>query len=211
MNRFALAALAFVVPSIGISVATASARSFSLKDPKNVNAIRFVLDARFEHISGWTTAIDGNITFDPEAPEKTTGRVVVQAGSLNAHHTSISDHMKQEMWLDATKHPTIEFNVTKVANVKKIDGADPEWSMDVTGDFTLKGVTKAITIPVRIAHMPGQLTKRNRGPAGDLMAVRSTFKFNRRDFGVNGNQTADIVADEVEVSFSIAAFSPNAN
>jgi hypothetical protein len=42
------------------------------------------------------------------------------------------------------------------------------------------------------------------------MALRSSFTFNRRDFGVDGNQTADIVADEVRVDFSIAAFAPAA-
>jgi polyisoprenoid-binding protein YceI len=206
MNRVSIAAIATVTFAIAYGYTTAA--NFSLKDPKGVNTITFMLDGRFEHIQGYTTAVDGNITFDPAAPEKTTGKVVVQAGSLQATVPNLGEHMKQPLWLDVANHPTIEFNVTKVSSVKKLEGADPAWSMDVTGDFTLRGVTKPMTIPVKVTHMPGQLAKRNRGAVGDLMAVRSTFTFNRRDFGVDGNQTADIVADVVTVSFSLAAFSP---
>ncbi|MEX2244064.1 MAG: YceI family protein [Fimbriimonadaceae bacterium] len=205
MKKHLLATL-LLVPVAAIAVTLVSARDYSLKDPKSVNAIRFVLDARFEHIGGYTTAIDGNIAFDPEAPEKTTGKVVVQADQIQMHHLNMNEHIKQEMWLDTAKHPTIEFVATKATNVKKIEGPDPEWTMDVTGDFTMKGVTKQITIPVRIAHMPGQLAKRNRGATGDLMAVRSSFTIKRSDYGVNGNQPLDIVADEIQVSFSLAAF-----
>jgi polyisoprenoid-binding protein YceI len=208
MKKPFLAALAVVVPALALAIAYKSATSFSLKDPKGVNTISFTLDGRFEHITGYTTAIDGNVTFDPAAPEKTSGKVVVQAGSLQATHTNMNEHMKQAMWLDTTQFPTIEFEITKVANVKVLEGTDPSWTMDVTGDFTLKGVKKSLTVPVKVTHMPGQLAKRNRGAVGDLMAIRSTFTFNRRDFGVNGNQVADIVADEVTVSFSIAAFAP---
>lgn len=208
MKRPVIIALSLLASAVALAYAYNSATSFSLKDPKGVNTISFTLDGRFEHITGYTTAIDGNVVFDPAAPEKTSGKVVVQAGSLQATHTNMNEHMKQAMWLDTTTFPTIEFEITKVTNVKKLEGTDPAWSMDVTGDFTLKGVKKSLTVPVKVTHMPGQLAKRNRGAAGDLMAIRSTFTFNRRDFGVNGNQTADIVADEVEVSFSIAAFSP---
>lgn len=204
MNRCSLVAATTVAFAIAYGYSTAA--SYSLKDPKGVNTITFTLDGRFEHIQGYTTAVDGTIDFDPAAPEKTTGKVVVQAGSLQTTMPGMANHIKEPMWIDAAQFPTIEFNVKSVANVKKLDGPDAAWSIDVTGDFTLRGVTKPITIPVTIAHMPGQLSKRNRGAAGDLMAVRSTFTFNRRDFGVAGNQTADIVADEVKVSFSLAAF-----
>jgi polyisoprenoid-binding protein YceI len=206
MNRFSIAAFATLAFVIAYGYTTAA--SYSLKDPKGVNTITFTLDGRFEHIQGYTTAVEGNITFDPAAPEKTSGKVVVQAASLQTTMPGMANHIKEPMWLDAAQFPTIEFNVTKVSNVKKLEGADSAWSMDVTGDFTLRGVTKSITVPVTIAHMPGQLSKRNRGAVGDLMAVRSTFTFNRRDFGVEGNQTPDIVANEIKVSFSLAAFAP---
>jgi polyisoprenoid-binding protein YceI len=209
MNRLTIAAAATTVFAFAYGYTTAA--SYSLKDPKGVNTITFTLDGRFEHIQGYTTAIEGDIAFDPAAPEKTTGKVVVQAGSLQTTMPGMANHIKEPMWLDAVQFPTIEFDVKSVANVKKLDGPDAAWSMDVTGDFTLRGVTKQITVPVRITHLPGQLSKRNRGAVGDLMAVRSSFSFNRRDFGVVGNQTADIVSDEVRVSFSLAAFSPRAN
>lgn len=203
MNKLSLAGLA----ALALAFAPYAGTSFSLKDPKGVNSIRFTLDGRFEHISGYTTAIDGNVVFDPAAPEKMTGKITVQADSLVAHHPTLTQHMKQAMWLDAATYPTITFEIKKVENVKKTDSKDPEWKMDVTGDFTLKGVTKSMTVPVTVTHMPGQLSKRNR-VAGDLMAIRSEFTFNRMDFKVEGNQTPDIVSETVQVDFSIAAFAP---
>jgi polyisoprenoid-binding protein YceI len=202
-----LAIIAAVVPVLALALAYREATAFTFKDPKGVNVIRFTLDGRLEQLSGWTSGVSGDMTFDPADPTSLKGKVVVDAATMEMSHTNMTGHMKSELWLDVAKHPTITFESKKVANVKKLDGPDPAWTMDVTGDFTLKGVTKSITVPVRVTHLPGQLARRNRGP-GDVTVVRSSFSINRREYGVEGNQHVDIVADEVQVSFSIGAFAP---
>lgn len=207
MKRPLLLFVAIVVPMLGLAVAYRSATSYTFKDPKGVNVIRIMLDGRLEQFSGWTGGVSGDLTFDPENPMALAGKVVVDAASIQMSNPNMTGHIMEEMWLDVAKYPTITFEAKKVANIKKLDGPDPSWSMDVTGDFTLHGTTKSITVPVTVTHLPGQLIKRNRG-AGDVMVVRSSFTFDRTQYGVNGNQPVDVVANNVKVEFSIAAFAP---
>ena len=206
MQKPLLICLALVVSVLSLALVASKATSFTLKDPKNINSIRFMLDGRIEQFGGFTTGISGDFTFDPDNIEGTRGTVVVDANSLQATHPNMDDHIRGSMWLDTKKYPTIEFKVTKVAKVRKLDAEDDTWSMMVTGDFMMHGVTKSMTIPVRLTHLPGQLGKRNRGAKGDLIVLRSSFEIKRSDFGMSGNQMLDVVSDVVKVEFSIGSF-----
>ena len=205
MRKPLLICLALVVSVLSLAFVASKATSFTLKDPKNVNSMRFTLDGRIEQFSGLATGIEGDFTFDPEDVAATRGKVVVQADSLKTSVANMTEHMHGSMWLDTEKYPTIEFEIKKITNVKKLDSKDASWSMSVTGHFTMHGVTKSMTIPVRLTHLPGQLRKRNRR-AGDLIVLRSAFEIKRSDFGVIGNQTLDIVSDIVKIEFSIGSF-----
>ena len=202
--------LLFLVPALAASffllgLVHSKATSFTLKDPKSVNSIRFTLDGRIEQFSGMTSGISGDFTFDPEDIEATRGKVVVQAASLATNVANMTEYMRGPLWLDTEKYPTIEFVVKKIEGVRPVEAKDKTWTMSVTGDFTLHGVTKSVTIPVQLTHLPGELMKRNRG-AGDLIVLRSKFKIKRSDYGVKGNQPFDVVSDVVAIEFSIGAF-----
>ena len=205
MRKQLLIIIAVIVSLLSLAFVASQATSFTLKDPKSVNSMRFTLDGRIEQFSGVATGIAGDFTFDPDDVVATRGKVVVQAASLKTNVANMAEHMHGPMWLDTDKYPTIEFEIKKITNVKKLDSDDASWSMDVTGDFTMHGVTKSMTIPVRLTHLPGQLRKRNRR-AGDLIVLRSAFEIKRSDFGVIGNQTLDIVSDIVKIEFSIGSF-----
>ncbi|MCH8979375.1 MAG: YceI family protein [Armatimonadetes bacterium] len=200
---FLVPALAAVLFALGL--VRNNSTSFSLKDPKSVNSIRFTLDGRIEQFSGMTSGIAGDFTFDPEDVAATRGKVVVQAASLATNVANMTEYMRGTLWLDTDKYPTIEFEIKKIEGVRPVEAKDRTWTMSVTGDFTLHGVTKSITIPVRLTHLPGELKQRNRG-AGDLIVLRSKFKIKRSDYGVKGNQPFDVVSDIVEIEFSIGAF-----
>lgn len=206
MRKPLLITLALVVPVIVLAVAANSAKSFTLKDPKSVNSIQFMLDGRLEQFGGSTRGITGDFSFDPEDIEATRGTVVVDATSLKANHSDMDDHIQGSFWLDTKKFPTIEFKVTKVESVRKLDTEDDSWSMRVTGDFAMHGVTKQLTIPVQLTHLPGELGKRNRGAKGDLISLRSEFTIKRSDFGVDGGLPIDIVSDLIDIDFSLGAF-----
>lgn len=207
MKTLHFIALSSLIPAAVIASISAGATKFSLKDPKSVNVMRFTLDGRVEAISGLATDISGDVSFDPADIADTRGKVVVQTKSLATSHANMTEHMLSARWLDAAQFPTIEFDIKKVDNITKLEGADEAWSMNVTGDFLIHGITKSLTIPVRVTNLPGQLIKRNRNK-GDLMVLRSTFTIKRSDFGIDGEVPLDVVSDQVQIDFAISAFAP---
>jgi polyisoprenoid-binding protein YceI len=62
--------------------ALAATQTFDFKDPKGVNNAVFKLDAPLEAISGNATGVSGTVSFDPENPAATRGKIVVATSSL---------------------------------------------------------------------------------------------------------------------------------
>lgn len=185
-----------------------AAKTFSLKDPKGVNTIQFRLDGRIEQMTGHTTGISGDISFDPENPEATSGKVVIDASTIKMANPTMTEHLHSAQWIDVEKYPEITFEIVSVNDVEKTDAADATWTANVAGDFTMHGVTKRITIPVSAVHLPGQLPNRNRVP-GDLLVLRSQFDLSRKDFNINTGSPVDVVSDTIHVTFSVGSFAPN--
>src|SRR5882762_177084 len=142
-------------------VATASAyaapQSFDFKDPKGVNNAVFKLDAPLESINGSASGISGTVSFDPENPAATTGKIVVASESLTVPNPMQKEHLHSVNWLDTTKYPEISFEAKSLANVKT-DGNVT--TGDVTGTFTLHGVSKEITVPIKLTYLKDKLSSR---------------------------------------------------
>ena len=111
-------------------------------------------------------------------------------------------------WLDASSHPTITFVAKSVSKVEELkDG----FKAQLTGDFTLKGVTKELSVPVTFTYLPGMLGKRSNGAMeGDLLVLRSSFTINRSVYGIKPGQNSDKVAEEIELRLAIAGAAPDA-
>jgi polyisoprenoid-binding protein YceI len=180
------------------------AKTFSFEDPKGVNNMVFVLDSEIEPIMGITNGISGSLRYDPSAPEKATGKIVVEAESVQMLNSRMTAHVHTAEWLDVEKHSKITFAVKKITRVKPVDGKKPKYAFHVTGDFALKGVTREITAPVNVTHLPGKLKQRNHRGEGDLLVLRTRFTINRHDFKVG--VAMPHVADTVEVRVAIVGF-----
>lgn len=185
--------------------ALAGSQSFDFKDPKGVNNAVFKLDAPLEAINGQANGISGTVSYDPEKPEALTGKIVVEAKSLTVPNPMMVQHMHGGQWLDVAKFAEITFETTKVANVKR--GGDSA-TADVTGKFTLHGVTKEITAPVKLTYLKDKLGSRVPNLQGDLLVLRAKFTIKRADFGINPGAPADKVSDEIELTLSLAGAAP---
>lgn len=179
--------------------------TFTFEDPKKVNNILFLLDAPLEQISGSANGISGEVTGHPDNPADVRGKIVVRTESLQVPNPKMREHMLGEEWLDAAKHPEISFEIKSVANVQK-DG--DKGTADVTGVFTLKGVSKEITVPVQAHFLPGRLRERGGNVDGDILVLRSKFTIKRSDFGIKPGEHLDKVADDIQITLSIAGFRP---
>ncbi len=181
---------------------------FDFKDPKGVNAVQFYLDSLLEPIVGTASGVTGEITFDPDAPAATTGTIVVASSSLKTSNSTMTEHMLGDGWIDATAHPEITFELVKLDNVKTASGTT---TADASGKFTLKGVTKDITVPVKLTYLPDALEKRTKpGNKGDLLVVRGEFTINRADYGIKPGQNEDKVASEIKLTLAIVGSAPKA-
>lgn len=193
---FASATLAFAAPT-----------TFDFKDPKGVNAIQFSLDSLLEPIAGTASDITGSVSFDASDVAATQGAIVVAAKSLKVPNATMTEHLVSPGWIDAAGHPEIRFEFARLDEVKS--AGDQRWSAVAKGTFTLRGVTREVSIPVTLAHLPGQAGKRINKPdqGGDLLVVRGAFEIARADYGIKPGQNEDKVAPIVQLAFAVVGTS----
>ena len=193
-----------LLASLG-ATAPAALIDFDFKDPKGVNNVVFKTDAPLESINGVATAISGRVTFDPDNPGAVKGKIIVQASSLHLGNPMQKEHLHSDKWLDVAKYPEITFEVESAKNLKTQGNVT---TADVTGKFSLHGVTKTITVPVKLTFLKDQLKARLPGKDGDLLVIRANFKIKRSDFGINPGQGEEKVSDDIELNLSIAGAAP---
>ena len=197
---YAIAAVA----AMGASV-FAAPQTFDFKDPKGVNNAIFKTDAVLESINGAANGISGTVTFDPAKPGATKGKIVVAANSLTVPNKMMNGHLFSPMWLDVEKYPEITFEVKELKNVKTEGDVT---KADALGTFTLHGVSKELTVPVKLTYLQDKLGQRVPNAKGDLLVVRTNFEIKRSEFKINPGQGNDKVSDEINLSLSIAGASP---
>ena len=191
--------------SVATGAALAAPQSFDFKDPKGVNNAVFKLDAPLEAVNGNATGISGTVTFDPADPATTRGKIVVASSSLHVGNPMQQQHLLSDKWMDAAKYPEISFEAKEVKGVMTVGDTT---KADVTGMFTLKGISKEITVPVKFTYLKDKLGQRVPNQKGDLLVIRATFTIKRSDFGLMPGQMEEKVSDTIELTLSIAGASP---
>lgn len=195
-----------ILASIALAgAALAAPQTFDFKDPKGINNAGFKLDAPLEAINGSASDISGTVTFDLENPGATKGKIIVATGSLMLPNPMQKQHMLSDKWLNAVKFPEITFESKEFKNVKT---AGDTTTADATGTFTLKGVSKEITVPVKLTYLKDKLGERVPNQKGDLLVIRASFTIKRSDFNIMPGQFEDKVSDTIELTLSIAGASP---
>lgn len=120
----------------------------------------------------------------------------IQATSVNTASEMRDKHLRSEDFFFVEKFPEITFKSTKIEKV-----SDTEYK--ATGEFTMRGVTKVLTLPVTyLGEMKGMDGK-------PLVGFSVTTKLNRKEFGFNWNKALDngglLLSDEVTVEINIEA------
>lgn len=187
-------------------VASAAPQSFDFKDAKGVNNAVFKLDAPLEAINGSANGVSGTVEFDADKPATAKGKIVVTSKSLTVGNTMMQEHMHGDQWLDVAKYPEISFAVKELKNAKTEGNVT---TATAVGTFSLKGVEKEISAPVKLTYLKGKLADRTMGQMkGDLLVIRSTFTIKRSEFNIQAGKNEDKVANEIELTLSIAGAAP---
>lgn len=152
-------------------------------------------------VPGFFRDFTGTVNYDAKDVTKSTVEFTAKVTSVDTGVTGRDNHLRTKDFFEVEKFPEMTFKSTSVA--KKGKG----WI--VTGDLTMKGVTKSIAIPFEIS---GWLPAGER--SGAKMGIAGETTINRRDFGVNyGNNLPSgipAIADEVKVVLQIEAGKPRA-
>ncbi|MGQ0542069.1 MAG: YceI family protein [Blastocatellia bacterium] len=152
-------------------------------------------------VPGYFRDFTGTINYDSKDATKSSVNFTAKAASVDTGVGGRDTHLRTADFFEVEKYPEITFKSTKVE--KKGKG----WI--VTGDFTMKGVTKSISIPFDVT---GFLPADQR--SGGKMGVTASTSINRRDYGVNygGNLPtgAAMISDEVRIDLQIEANRPKA-
>jgi len=194
--------LIHLLPLLTLATAAGAApQTFDFKDPKGVNNAVFSLDAPLESVNGSANGISGSVSFDPENPAATTGKIVVAADSLTVPNPMQKEHLHSVNWLDVAKYPEITFEAKSLANVKTEGNVT---TADASGTFALHGVSKDITVPVKLTYLKDKLGARVPNMQGDLLVIRANFAINREDFNIQKGQYEDKVSPTINLTQSIA-------
>ena len=157
-------------------------RTYTITDDGK-NYATFESEATLETIKGTTTKISGSITADPANAGASTATITVDLNALDTGISMRNEHMRGEKFLDTEKYPSATFKTVSVGGAKSVAANQPA-ELQLTGDFTLHGVTKRITVPARVVLIPeNDLTKSSRGP-GDWIHGTVTFPIKLTDYAI---------------------------
>jgi polyisoprenoid-binding protein YceI len=150
----------------------------------------------FTMLGGKFQEFSGTIKVDRAKPESSSVEFTIQVDSIFTNEAKRDAHLKSPDFFDAAKHPTITFRSTSL----KPDGKD-RWL--VTGDLTMRGVTRQVTLPVTFLG-------EGKDPWGnEKMGFETATTLDRKDFGISWNKALDqggvLVGDEVKVQVSVEA------
>lgn len=162
---------------------------------KNHSEAAFQVRHILTKVRGTFRDFSGTINVDKAKPENSSVEFRIKAASIDTGVQKRDDHLRSPDFFDAATYPEITFKSTKV--VPK--GSD---LFDVTGDFTMHGVTKQITLPVKFL---GEQKFMKGAKAG----FETGLTLNRKDYGLLWNKALEsggvMVGEEVEISINIEA------
>ena len=128
-------------------------------------------------------------TIDPNNPAASSVEVTIDVASLNTHNAQRDNDLRSSNFLELDKYPTITFRSTKIEPA----GQD-QYTM--TGDLTIKGITRPVTLKV-VRY--GEITDQT---MGHRIAYSAEGEINRKDFGMTFDMLADgrfVVSNEIKI------------
>ncbi len=180
-------AAALAVPSI------AATSTWNL-DPFHSNAQFTVRQLGISNVQGEFTKISGTVAIDDADITKSTVNVTIDATSVDTRVSRRDDDLKSPNFFDVAKYPTITFQSTKVT--KAGDG-----KLMVTGNLTIKDVTKEVTLDVTGPTAP--IT----AMGGQHRGFSASLKINRQDFHVSADpgMVGDDIAIQIDCEMTLPA------
>ena len=163
-------------------------------DPEHA-VVAFLVDhIGFARVLGSFTEVEGSFTFDEAAGTLGDVQVSVDTASVASHHEERDEHLRSDDFLDAGSHPEMSFTA---AGAERIG----EREFEITGELTLLGVTRPLTLTAT-------WNKSGDYPLGRnvyVIGVSAEGALKRSDFGMDYALDNDWVGDDVEILIEFEA------
>lgn len=185
---------AAIVVITGI-VSTAAANETYKIDPARSN-ITFRLGHMIGKVNGKFIKFDGKIDIDREHPQQSSVVVKIMADSIDTGIAKRDTHLRSAEFFNVAKYPEITFKSRSVKQTGPQSG-------DILGDLTMHGVTRPITLHVKLASplKEGASAQRTRWEV-------TSDPIKRRDFGLmfpSGVETVSMIGQEITPKIEIEA------
>lgn len=155
------------------------------------SAVRFtVTKFLVERVDGHYRDFRGTIVYDRQRPEDSSIEMSVVVRSVTTGARNRDRVIQNSDFFDSNRHPLMTFRSVQVA--PREDG-----TLEVTGDLTIRGVTRRITVPATL-----------RNGAGKQMEFETSFVVDRTDYGVLGTRWSGgraIISHDATIYMKIAA------
>jgi polyisoprenoid-binding protein YceI len=147
--------------------------------------INFVAEARFISAHGYFDKWDAEVQLDPAKIENSSFKITIEAASINTRVAMRDNHLRSKDFFDVATYPQITLVSKKITKTG-------DRTYTVTGDLTMRGVTKQLDVEVTQVFY-----ENNRG------RFRANFRINRKDFGISYNSNMNPIEDIVQVQVDI--------
>ena len=140
----------------------------------------------YSWLLGRFNTFEGQFEWDAKAPEKSSIQVTIDTASVDSNHAERDKHLRGADFLNVGKHPKSTFKSTGYKATSANEGV-------LSGDFTLNGVTKNISFPVKVVG-------EGKDPWGGYRAGfegKTTLKL--ADYGINYNLGPASTEVEIEL------------
>lgn len=161
-------------------------------DPDHTYITFFVSHLGFSDMAGMFRKSEGSFTYDEEAKELKSATITVKTDSVFSNHDKRDQHLRGADFLNVGEFPEMTFVASKAEKTSDTEGK-------VTGDLTLLGVTKPITLDVTF-------NKAGNYPFGDghyALGFDAVGSFKRSDFGMSYGVDGNIVGDEIKLVIGV--------
>jgi polyisoprenoid-binding protein YceI len=176
--------LAVILGSLGIAVQAAD--TFKI-DPVHSSVVFSIMHLGVSNFYGRFNDVSGTVVFDKADPSKSSVELTIPIESLDTHNEKRDQHLKSPDFFNAKQFPTMTFKS------KKVEASGDTYN--VTGDFTMHGMTKPLTLEIKKG-------KEGKGMQDEIRGGGEThFTIKRSDYGMNFMQGP--LGDEVNIVVSL--------
>lgn len=196
MTRFRFAAAALVAVALA---APAAAETWQI-DSSHSNVVFSVTHLMISTVRGEFGPPTGTVEYDGKDVSSIKVDATVDAASINTRNEKRDNHLKSDDFFDAANNAKITFKS------KKATAGTKPGTFTLTGDLTIRGVTKEVTFN---GTGPSQVIKGMRGE--QRVAASVSGKIKRLEYGIKWNPAIEggwVVSDDVDITIDIEALVP---